>query len=226
MNPLQIFVESSKKLTPSLIEYEVGTEVEMIVYRYLEDVRSYYDDVLMVSFVDAHVAFLEYLKRVLRRDVLRDVEVISLLSKKFKDSESAPLIAGRLGSIIEGKSGKILAVFLGLDFYSIVFSEKSLLELFPRIVNLTRYNRNLNIVSVFNGAIFSSSVSQMLYTFSLNVMKLSIERTDGDFKRVLTIIRSAFPEYNLRRWHYDVIGDNINFMFDRSSNSNHFKLHP
>ncbi|RLI83950.1 MAG: hypothetical protein DRP01_08705 [Archaeoglobales archaeon] len=226
MNPLQIFVESSKKLTPSLIEYEVGTEVEMIVYRYLEDVRSYYDDVLMVSFVDAHVAFLEYLKRVLRRDVLRDVEVISLLSKKFKDSESAPLIAGRLGSIIEGKRGKILAVFLGLDFYSIVFSEKSLLELFPRIVNLTRYNRNLNIVSVFNGAIFSSSVSQMLYTFSLNVMKLSIERTDGDFKRVLTIIRSAFPEYNLRRWHYDVIGDNINFMFDRSSNSNHFKLHP
>jgi len=212
MNPLQIFVESSKKLTPSLIEYEVGTEVEMIVYRYLEDVRSYYDDVLMVSFIDAHVAFLEYLKRVLRRDVLRDVEVISLLSKKFKDSESAPLIAGRLGSIIEGKRGKILAVFLGLDFYSIVFSEKSLLELFPRIVNLTRYNRNLNIVSVFNGAIFSSSLSQMLYTFSLNVMKLSIERTDGDFKRVLTIIRSAFPEYNLRRWHYDVIGDNINFM--------------
>ncbi len=212
MNPLQIFAESSKKLTPSLIEYEVGTEVEMIVYRYLKEVEGYYDDILIVSFIDAHVTFLEYLRRVLRRDVLKDVEVLSLLSKKFKDSESAPLIAGRLGNIIGERKGKILAVFLGLDFYSIVFSEKALLELFPRIVNLTRYNENLSIVSVFNGAIFSSSVNQMLYTFSLNVIKLSIERIDGDFKRVLTIIRSAFPEYNLKKWYYEIESDEINFL--------------
>ncbi len=206
MDPLKIFVESSAKLTPSAVEYEVGSEVEIFIYNYLRAVKDY-DSIVLISFMDAHRMFFEYLNRVIG-DKLEDLEVVTVLSKKG-NVESAPLIAGRLGNIFKSKSGKILALILGLDFYAIVFSEKSFLDLYPRIANLTRYNENLNLVTVFNGAIFSQTVSQMIYTFSLNIVKLGIEKFNNELRRYITIIRSAFPEYNLKKWYYEVVLDKI-----------------
>ena len=138
-----------------------------------------------------------------------DASTNRLHLRKSLPLRKASLIAGRLGKTLSDMTGKILAVVLGLDFYAIVFSEKALLELFPRIANLTRYNDRLSIVSVFNGAIFSPSVNQMIYTFSLNIIKLSVERMNNKLKRCATIVRSAFPEYNLRKWYYEFVGNDI-----------------
>ena len=211
MNPLQIFIESLKRLSPSLVEYEVGSEVEMFVYKYLQKVKPEFDRVVLVSFMDAHLTFIDYVERVLRdTEFLENIDVVQILSKKTKDpGGSAPLVAGRLSKTLSDSTKKTLAVVLGLDFYAIVFSEKSLLDLFPRIVNLMRYNNNLKIVSVFNGAIFSPKVNQMMYTFSLNIIRLNVERVDTKLRRCATIIRSIFPEYNLKKWYYDIVGNEI-----------------
>jgi len=219
MNPLDIFVNSSLRLTPSLIEYEVGSEVEIIVYNYLKRVKDHYNDVYIVSFLDAHISFINYLKRVIgedkTNDVLKDCKIIPVLSKRDKikggDTNSAPIIAGKLGDFFRKAEGKILSVVMGLDFYSILFSEKSLVGLYPRIATLTNYNKNLDVTIILNIKIFPDYINQIVDSFSHNIARLGVEKNEKDVRRYFMIVRSIFLEYNLRKWYYEIIGEEIRF---------------
>ncbi len=207
MNPLEIFAKSSLEVTPSLIEYEVGTEVEMILYNYLKLVSENYTNVFVISFFDAHIPFFEYIKRVVGDDgVIDKCNLLPVYSKKEIGTldGAAPSIVALLGRSIQNRKGRSLVVILGLDYYTAIFGEEHLVQMYPRITNLKVYKEDLSTVSILNTKILSDKTIQIINNFSFNVARLGIERKEETFERYLLLVKTIFVEYNLRKWHYRI----------------------
>ncbi len=205
MNPLKAFATSSLEISPSLMAYEVGSEIELVLYNYLKFVADEYVDIFIVSFFDAHKAFFSYLKRVLgdESSILNKCELIPVYSKKESEriEGSTPVVLGSISKRIGKASKKTLAVLLGLDFYSVVFGENSFAQFYPRIVNL---GHEVDVTIVLNTKLFSERVLQVIDSFSFNIAKLGIEERDGKLERYILLLRTVFLEYNLQKWYYKI----------------------
>ena len=207
MNPLEIFAKSSMEVTPSLIEYEVGTEVEMVLYDFLKLVSDKYSNVSVISFFDAHIPFFEYIKRVVKEDeIVEEWNLLPVYSKKEMESfdGAAPSVVALLGRNIQNLEGKSLVVILGLDYYTAIFGEEHLVQMYPRVTNLKVYKDDLDTISILNTKILSDKTIQIINNFSFNVIQLGIERRNGSFERYMLLVKTIFVEYNLRKWFYKV----------------------
>ena len=207
MNPLEIFARSSTEVTPSLIEYEVGTEVEMILYNFLKLVSNEYSNISIISFFDAHIPFFEYIRRVVDEDeIIEKCNLLPVYSKKEMGSfdGAAPSVVALLGRNIQNIEGKSLVVILGLDYYTAIFGEEHLVQMYPRITNLKVYKDDLDTISILNTKILSDKTIQIINNFSFNVVQLGIEKKDSSFERYILLVKTIFVEYNLKKWFYRI----------------------
>ena len=220
-DPLDVFAKSSLKITPSLIEYEVGSEIELFVYNYLRRVFDNYDRIVFLSFFDAYSSFVKFLIRSIGKEkvdkILKNCELISIYPKGETDYTMSiknldyPTIIGKLRLFLDEISGRTIILALGLDFYSIFLSEKSFISLFPRIAKLPSNYKDLSLTVVLNVKIFSDKVKEIINSFSFNIARLGIENVNNRLLRYFILIRTIYLNYNLFKWYYDVIGDRIIF---------------
>lgn len=214
MNPLEALAKSSTKITPSLLEYEVGTDVEVFLYQYLDLVKDEYENIIIISFFDAHRALFDYLKRVFSEygDALKRSILIPVYSKVENEriEGAPPVIIGEIGRKLRSYSKKSLVLIIGLDFYSIMFGEESLAQLYPRMANLRNYNQNLDVLITLNTKLFSDRTVQIINGFSLNIVRLGVEG-EKEPKRYILIVRSVFLEFNLNKWYYKINEGKIQF---------------
>ncbi|MDV3103181.1 hypothetical protein [Thermococcus waiotapuensis] len=63
---------------------------------------------------------------------------------------------------------------------------------------------NNGILMTFNVRLFPENIMELVNSFSLSVFRLGVKVEGESLKRVLTIVRSPFLEYNLKSWSYIV----------------------
>ncbi|RLI75639.1 hypothetical protein DRP04_13310 [Archaeoglobales archaeon] len=215
MNPIEIFTKSSIEVSPSLIQFEIGCEIELFLYQCLKMVRKEYEHIFIISFFDAYNVYLNYLTRVFGDEVLSVIprsNVISIFSKLEGGLEgSMPVIVGYIGKKLQKLEGRTLTVILGLDFYSVTFGEENLARLYPNIVNFKSYREDIDTLIAMNTEVFSERTIGIINNFSLNLAKLGLEERNGNIDRYIIIIRSIFPEYNLHKWYYKVESGKLTF---------------
>ncbi len=202
MNPIEIFAKSCHELSPSLIEYEVGSEVEFFLFKFLNIVNKLYTSFFVISFFDAFKAFSKYTTRVFGKpNVLDKCQTIPIFSKESDSLRgSIPIVLAEIKKNFE-KLSNSLVIVLGLDFYSVIFGEEELTKLYPRLINLT-YSSNTLIV--LNTKLLSNRAIQIVDGFSATIAKLGVEEKEGKLMRYLVLLRTPFPEYNLRKWYFSI----------------------
>jgi|GEM_PF-839656 hypothetical protein len=222
-NPLDIVAASSKRITPTLIQYEVGSEVEIIIFNLLSELKKSYEKIIIVSFYDAYATLLRYLNSVFNpqnvQEVFDDVYLVSispLLEVNLKPNDvikadQHEIISGRLFEITGLIEEKSLILILGPDFFGIKIGKDSLIELVPSLMTTLSRKKDLNIIITLNIKIFPENIIEIINSFAFNVIKLGVEVSNSKIKRQMTILRSVFLEYNLKRWYYKLLGKTLIF---------------
>ncbi|WP_087036552.1 hypothetical protein [Thermococcus litoralis] len=218
MDPLELMTAASEKITPTLLNYEIGSDIESVLYHLIKRLRGEYEEFVIISFQDAYVSILKYLKSVYKdaSEVFKDTYLISVnpfleeelnpnLLIKTKDAE---IIVGRTRSNLGTKSNTLFLV-LGLDLYGVKYPDE-LVVILPALIRVLSKGDN-NVLVTFDVKIFSEDILEIVNSFSLNLFKFGIEVKENEIKRKFTVIRSAFVEYNLRSWYYTITPNRIVF---------------
>lgn len=212
MNPLDIIIESSKVVTPTIFNHEIGSEFESVLYHVVKRLKSEYKGFIVISFTDAYASILKYLESIYKdaRDVFKDAKVFSVLSYfedvlgqevliKTKDPE---IIIGKIKSNLGVKDNTLFLV-LGLDIFGVKYP-KELITVLPALIRILGRGEKNNILITFNFKAFPENVTEIVNSFALNLFNFGIEVGKNEIKRKLTVIRSIFLEYNLKSWYYTV----------------------
>ncbi|NJE13202.1 hypothetical protein [Thermococcus sp. LS2] len=223
-NPLEILEESSKRISPTLIEYEIGSEVEIILYHLIAKLRPEYQNFVVISFHDAYLALKRYLENTLSHEEIHktfsNIHLISV-NPVLEIEENSPddiiksthhdIIVGRILEIISKIQGETLFLVLGLDFYGIRVGKEELIDIFPALVSAIGRKKNNNVIMTLNVKVFPQGVVEIVNSFAFNVAHLGIEVHNRDLKRYITLIRTIFLEYNLKKWYYKLFGKELIF---------------
>ncbi|NJE08595.1 hypothetical protein E3E31_08690 [Thermococcus sp. M39] len=223
-NPLEILEESSKRISPTLVEYEIGSEVEIILYHLIAKLRPEYQNFVVISFHDAYLALKRYLENILSHEEIHktfsNIHLISV-NPVLEIEENSPddiiksthhdIIVGRILEIISKIQGETLFLVLGLDFYGIRVGKEELIDIFPALVSAIGRKKNNNVIMTLNVKVFPQGVVEIVNSFAFNVAHLGIEVHNRDLKRYITLIRTIFLEYNLKKWYYKLFGKELIF---------------
>ncbi|WP_054841661.1 hypothetical protein [Thermococcus peptonophilus] len=165
--PLGILAQAVERISPTLIEFELGSDVEVILMKLLYKLRPNYNDFLIISFYDGYAAFRKYVENIFEEEYVRRVfESAKLLSiNSFLEEDFNPLedlktsqpdiIAGRALRITEALPQRTLVLVLGLDLYGVRDGEKNLIQLFPRLMTVLNRREGFRTIVTFNTGIFS-----------------------------------------------------------------------
>ncbi|HIH73125.1 MAG: Uncharacterized protein XD43_1167 [Thermococcales archaeon 44_46] len=218
MDPLELMTAASKRISPTFLNHEIGSDIEIVLYHLIKRLREDYEDFLIVSFQDAYASILKYLKSVYEDadEVFERVKIISVnpfieeelnpdLSIKTKDAE---IIIGRISGYLKTKNNTLTLV-LGLDLYGVKYPDE-LVVILPALIRVLSKGDN-NVLVTFDVKIFSEDILEIVNSFALNLFKFGIEVKENEIKRKFTVIRSPFLEYNLRSWYYTVTPTKIVF---------------
>ncbi|WP_175059018.1 hypothetical protein [Thermococcus sp. 2319x1] len=220
MDPLELITEASKRVAPTLLNHEIGSDIESVLYHLIKRLRRDYKELVIISFQDAYASVLKYLKSVYKdaSEVFGDAYLISVnpfleeelnpnLLIKTKDAE---IIIGRIKAALGTKSNTLFLV-LGLDLYGVKYPEE-LIIVIPALIRVLSKGESNNVLVTFNVKIFPENVVEIVNSFSLNLFKFGIEVKENEIKRKLTVIKSAFVEYTLRSWYYTITPNRIVFL--------------
>ncbi|WP_297497042.1 hypothetical protein [Thermococcus sp.] len=222
-DPISLMMDASLRMSPTFLNYQIGSEIELILYHLLKRLKGLYDEVFVISFHDAYHFFVSYVSSVYPdgREVFRPSYLISVnpfleevmnptMVIKVKDPE---IIMGRIQSKLlslnpdNGK--KKLFLVLGLDLYGIRYRDE-LIQMIPMISRMLARERS-NVLMAFNVRAFPETVSEIIDSFALNIFRFAVEVKKKAIRRKLTVIRSPFIEYNLRSWYYTITKEGITF---------------
>jgi len=224
INPLEILEESSKRISPTLIEYEIGSEVEIVLYTLIGKLRQEYQNFIIISFHDAYLVLRRYLENIFSIDeinaVFNGAHLISV-NPILETEENNPqniiksthhdIIVGRILETTSRIKEESLFIVLGLDFFGIRIGEEELIDLFPALVSTIGRKKSNNVIMTLNVKVFPQSLVEIVNSFAFNVAHLGIELHDKDIKRYITLIRTVFLEYNLKTWYYTLLGKKLVF---------------
>lgn len=222
-DPLGIVTRSIERISPTLIHFELGSDVEVILMKLLYKLRHSYDDFLIISFYDGYAVFRKYVENVFEEsyvstvfDGMKLVSIDSFLEEPFEPMEtikaSQPdIIAGRILEITANLPKRTLVLVLGLDFYGVREGEENLVQLFPRLMTVLNRRENFRTIATFNTGIFSPRVVTTLGSFVFNIVKVGLEVKGQEIRRYIQLIRTPFLEYNLEKWYYTMIGKIVTF---------------
>ncbi|MFA4661745.1 hypothetical protein QDY65_09770 [Pyrococcus kukulkanii] len=218
--PLTIIAEAAKKLSPTLITHEIGSDVEVILYNLAKMIRNEFNSFVVISFNDAYAAVMRYLRTIFEdsEKVFGPDKLISI--NPFLEEDLGPdmivetsdpeIIAGRIGDAIKGID-KALFFVLGLDLYG-VRHKSELALMIPGITKVLSRAPGNSVIMTFNTKMFPESILEIVNSFALNVIKLEVKVVGVSIKRILTIIRSPFMEYNLKSWRYEITKNAVVFI--------------
>jgi len=219
MNPLELITTTSEQITPTLLNYEIGSDIESVLYHLIKKLKGEYEEFVIISFQDAYVSISKYLDSIYKdtSEVFKDSYLISInpfleerLNPDFvTKTKDAEIIVGRISRNLGIKSNTLFLV-LGLDLYGVKYPDE-LIAIIPAIVRVLSTGKNNNILFMFNVKIFSENIVEVMNSFALNVFKFGIEVKGNEIKRKLTVIRSPLVEYNLRSWYYTIAPSKIIF---------------
>ncbi|WP_456321624.1 hypothetical protein [Palaeococcus sp. (in: euryarchaeotes)] len=219
MNPLELMVAASKRITPMLLNHAIGSDIESVIYYLIKRLRGEYEEFVIISFQDAYVSISKYLKSIYKNapEAFKGVYLISInpfLEEELNpdlliQTKDAEIIIGRIGTALGAKSNTLFLV-LGLDLYGVRYP-KELPVMIPAIIRTLSKGENNNVLIPFDVKIFSESIVEMVNSFALNVFKFGIEIKGNEIKRKLIIIRSPFVEYAMKSWYYTVTPNEIKF---------------
>ncbi|ASJ00228.1 hypothetical protein [Thermococcus gorgonarius] len=220
MDPLDIMAMSTRQLSPTLISHEIGSDVELIIYHLIKRLQPDYEKVVVISFNDAYYSVVKYLRTVYpdAEVTLKNVALVSinpLLEESMNpdmvlSTNDPEIIGGRMRVTFSGMSN-VLYVVLGLDIYGVRHT-KDLPLMIPAITKTLSLGGNNGILMTFNVRLFPENIVELVNSFSLSVFRLSVKVEGESLKRVLTVVRSPFLEYNLKSWSYMVTKDGLIFM--------------
>ncbi|NJF24234.1 hypothetical protein [Thermococcus sp. Bubb.Bath] len=221
--PLGILARAVERISPTLIQFEIGSDVEVILMKLLSKLRPNYEGFLVISFYDGYEAFRKYVENVFERDYVDKVfEGVKLVSvNSFLEEGLQPLenlkttqpdiIAGRILGITANLPKRTLVLILGLDFYGVREGEENLVQLFPRLMTVLNKREGFRTLVTFNMGIFSPGVVNTLGSFVFNVVKVGLEVNGTEIRRYLQFIRTPFLEYNLEKWYYTMMAKIVTF---------------
>ncbi len=224
VNPLEILKESSKRISPTLIEYEIGSEIEIILYTLIKKLRQEYQNFIIISFHDAYLVLRRYLENVFSKtEVNTAFDGAHLISVNpiLETEENQPqdiiksthhdIIVGRILEATSKINGESLFIILGLDFFGIRIGKEELIDLFPALVSTIGRKKNNNVIMTLNVKVFPQSLVEIVNSFAFNVAHVGIELQDREIRRYITLIRTVFLEYNLKKWYYTLLGKKLVF---------------
>ncbi|ASJ16491.1 hypothetical protein A3L04_05080 [Thermococcus chitonophagus] len=219
-DPLSIIAEAAKRLSPTLITHEIGSDVEIILYNLAKKIRASYENFVVISFNDAYAAVMRYLRsifndadQVFGADRLISINPFleeDLMPEIIVETSDPEIIAGRIGEAIKGLDNSLFFV-LGLDLYG-VRHKGELPLMIPGITKVLSRAPGNSVVMTFNTKMFPESILEIVNSFALNVVRLEVKVVGVSIKRILTIIRSPFMEYNLKSWRYEVTRNAVIFI--------------
>ena len=220
MDPLELIAAASKKISPTFLNHQIGSDIESVLYHLIKRLREDYEEFVIISFQDTYFSILKYLGSIYNEasEVFKSDHIVSInpfleeelnpdISIKTKDAE---IIVGRIRGELKAKSNTLFLV-LGLDLYGVKYP-KELPVLIPALIRVFSKGENTNLLIPFNTKIFPTSTTEMVNSFALNLFKFEVEATGGEIKRKLIIIRCPFVEYTLRSWYYTVTPARIVFL--------------
>jgi len=220
MDPLELMIAASKRIAPTFLNYEIGSDVESVIYHLIKRLREDYEEFVIISFQDAYFSISRYLGAIYDdvHEVFRGAHLISVnpyLEEELKPRTSiktkdAEIIVGRLGAELRTKSNTLFLV-LGLDLYGVKYPQE-LPVIIPAIIRVLSSGGNNNIIISFNTKIFPESTTEMVNSFALNLFKFEVEVENSDIKRKFSVIRCPFVEYTLKSWYYTVTPKRLIFV--------------
>ncbi|AFK22971.1 hypothetical protein [Pyrococcus sp. ST04] len=219
-DPLKIIAEAARRLSPTLITHEIGSDIEVILYNLAKMLRSDYEKFVVISFNDAYAAVMRYLKSIFKdaEEVFGADKLISI--NPFLEEDLRPsliietsdpeLIVGRIGEAVKGLKNSIFFV-LGLDIYG-VRHKSELTLMIPGITKVLSRAPGNSVIITFDTKMFPESILEIVNSFALNVIRLEVRVSGVSIQRVLTIIRSPFMDYNLKSWRYEITKNSVVFV--------------
>jgi len=220
MDPIELMAAASKRVAPTFLNHEIGSDIESVLYHLTKRLRGEYEELVVISFQDTYSSVLKYLKSIYKdaSEVFKGTYLVSVnpfleeelnpdIIVKTKDAE---IIAGRAKAAVGAKRNTLFLV-LGLDLFGVKYRDELHLMI-PAIVRILTKGENNNVIILFNTKIFPESTTEMVNSFALNLFKFGVEAQGSDIKRKLTIIRTPFVQYTLKSWYYTVTPKRIVFL--------------
>ena len=224
IDPLEILEVSSKRISPTLIEYEIGSEVEIILYHLMAKLRPEYQNFIVISFHDAYLSLRRYLENIMSPEEINEIfgsMYLISVNPILEIGEDSPnyviksthhdIIVGKVLKIIPKMQEKTLFLVLGLDFYGIQVGKEELINIFPALVSAIGRKRSNNVIMTLNVKIFPKVIIEIVNSFAFNVAQVGIEVHDREIRRYMVLIRTVFLEYNLKKWYYTLFGKKLVF---------------
>ena len=225
--PIEILMESSKAISPTLISYDIGSLFEIFIYELLKKATKQFDKVVLVSFHDAFHIIHQYWRINLGdsfvSEVMQNTRIVAVNSL-YLDSISAEVnmtttspsrlltdITNMLEEEInDGK--RILLFFVGLDMYALNKGEVDFRKLFSLLMLLANRIKNVSIITTLNKNVFSNKTNEFLNSYAFNVAHLKADAAGTEVKYYIEFKRVAMLQYNLNVWEYKLLGKSIRFL--------------
>ena len=224
MSPIDILIKATKKTSPSLLKYEVGSLLELFLFYLLKRAKVDFEKIVVLSFNDAFYTIFKFWKGIFNgsslKETLSSLKVVSInhliehtMLEDIKDHEffsfeSPTALIRHLDKLFQKfiDVDKLLVIVFGLDFYAIKEGENVVTKLFPLLIIPISKNDTTQILITMNLKAFSEKVLHIINSYSINVAHLGVEIVNNIFERFFIFQRSIFPEYTLKKWHYNIIG--------------------
>jgi len=223
-SPIDILINATKKISPTLIYYEIGSNFELFTYDLIEKSFSHFENVIVISFYDAFNLIYQYWKLNINNEklnkIIEKIKVISvnsiveneLLNSYVVSLTTPTTLLNEIARLADEANGKkTLILILGMDIYTIYQNEETFAKLYSLLIIPTSKYENMKIISAINPKIFSQKTTELISSYSFNVAYLGIEALKKEFARYLKFLRIAFLEYTLKKWIYQIIGVNLVF---------------
>lgn len=223
-NPIDLLSEITLKLSPTAIEYEVGSSLEMFLFSLLESFSDKVDRIVVVSMYDFFFMAYKFInfsfdKAVIDK-IMKKAQVVSVnpvsevvLKSRIISFLTPEALSKRVvAEITKYKNQKTLAVIMGSELYALKEGLQQFISLYQYIVSSPLLNNQLGLVTLINFKLLPDTLLEVVRGYSMNVARLYVDDNQlKDAKRCLLFYKFAIPKYELRRWCYVTTDGQLTF---------------
>ncbi|MGQ4833873.1 MAG: hypothetical protein ACP6IS_08245 [Candidatus Asgardarchaeia archaeon] len=223
-DPMEILLRSTKIISPTLIQYDIGSLFEGILFNCLKKAKSQFDKIILVSFYDSYHILYHYWGSIFSIDeankLMKGVEIITVYGKypiepkagvRILDVEMTRLAPTIIDIINKNKGKSFLMVITGLDLYAIDRGEETFRKTYPLLMILSKQFKEVNIIVALNKNLISPKTLEFVGNYSFNIADLKVNASNEKISYYMLFKRIAMLEYNLKSWEYIVTERSIDF---------------
>lgn len=214
--------------SPTMMEYEVGTSTEIILFNILERlINEKVEKIIVISMYDVfhiiyqHITSLipeERVNIILKNTLLVSVNPISeiILKPRVISFLSPEALSKRITAEIirhVGKEKRAITLLVGSEIYALKEGLQQFISFYQFMVSSSFLHKNLSSLILIDFKTLSENLLEILRLYSANVVRFAVENNVSfkDIKRYLLIFKSMFLEYELKKWYYEIKNDKLEF---------------